>query len=403
MSTLRMLALQLNSVQAKTLKHNDRHLSRTTQLQSGIKVHALRLKPRSLTCLVSACLLPLVCESVTLAAESSVLGVVRSQDANEWAEISQRLQSSGISYCVIDLTNVRNATDLGDRPVVFLPNTKMLTPTQAIALEGWMSRGGRVIASGPVGNMSQPGVRQLLRSLLGAYWGFDLNAPSKLQPLRINTQTWVRQPDLAATVRGGVIIPANLSSKPAATWQSKDNPPAVVTTERSTVLGWQWGTDTAASAATDRAWLRAAVNRHVPLPPASHAVERNCHQTIATVPPAAPPQPSPTPIIPRTPAPIDEPIERIVPPGLPVVPSSSAISSVEASALQQELQNLIGRFESAQLAANARSGTKAVNYSRETTAALAEARAIAKSLPQLVKQGDFTSARRQWTKAQQLL
>lgn len=56
-----------------------------------------------------------------------------------------------------------------------------------------MSRGGRIVASGPVGTKSQPGVRQLLGSLLGAYWGFNLGTPTMLQPLRTNNQEWVRQ------------------------------------------------------------------------------------------------------------------------------------------------------------------------------------------------------------------
>lgn len=105
-------------------------------------------------------------------AEQAVLGVVKSEEnASQWTGITKRLQVAGVDYCVVDLPSVRSAADLGSRTVLFLPNVETLTPAQAIALEEWMSRGGRVIASGPTGNLSQPGVRQLLRSLLGAYWG----------------------------------------------------------------------------------------------------------------------------------------------------------------------------------------------------------------------------------------
>lgn len=160
-------------------------------------------------------------------AEQAVLGVVKSEEnANQWTEITSRLRVAGVPYCVIELPTVRSAADLSDRPVVFLPNIETITPAQAIALEEWMSRGGRVIASGPVGNLSQPGVRQLLRSLLGAYWGFNLSTPSNLQPLRTNTQEWVRQAGNDGVVLGGVVIPTGINSKPAAIWQSKDNPPA---------------------------------------------------------------------------------------------------------------------------------------------------------------------------------
>lgn len=376
---------------------------------NNIKIKLFCLLP------LASYLLPIAMLSVqpTLAAETSVLGVVKSQEnATQWTGITERLQAAKVAYCVIDLDNVRNATDLGSRTVVFLPNVATLSPTQAIALEQWISQGGKVIASGPVGNMSQPGVRQLLRSLLGAYWGFEMNAPSQVQPLRINTQNWVRQPGLAGTIRGGVVIPANLTSKPAAIWQSKDTPPAVVTTEHSTVLGWQWGTDTAATVTMDSAWLRAAVSRHVALSntQAATTTSKNCNgDAVAVSPPPQPPTPTRAAIAPQprqtTINRQDEPIERIAPRGLLAPNSNNPITNVEAIALQQELQNLIGRFESAQLAANARNSIKAnpTVGSESADEAIAEANAIAKTLPQLVKQGDYVAARSQWLKAQQIL
>ena len=95
----------------------------------------------------------------TEAVESEVLGVVRSEEnAPNWQNITTRLQASGINYCTIDLASVRSVKDLSDRPVVFFPNVETISPAQAIALEGWMSKGGRVITSGAVGNKSQPGV-----------------------------------------------------------------------------------------------------------------------------------------------------------------------------------------------------------------------------------------------------
>ena len=352
-------------------------------------------------------------------AENAVFGVVKSQEnANQWTGITTRLQATSVGYCVVDLASVRSAADLGSSPVLFLPNIETLTPGQVLALEKWMSGGGRVIASGPVGNLSQPGVRQLLRSLLGAYWGFSLSKPSNLQPLRTKTQEWVRQNGLSGTVQGGVVIPASLTSKPAAVWQSKDSPPAVVTTERSTVLGWNWGVD-AASSELDSAWLRAALSRYIQ-PQAATAIAgapKNCGGTVAT---ANPPQPKPTTrrqspptpqvavaprrvTIPRlTPQQVDEPLERLTP-RMEVAPNAKQpITNVEVIALRQELENLIGRFESAQLAANATnsSGTTGILPAAK---AVAEAREIAKTLPQLINKKDYAAARAQWQKAQQIL
>jgi len=377
----------------------------------------------------------------------AVLGVVKSEEnANQWTEIKSRLRVAGVPYCVIELPTVRSAADLSDRPVVFLPNIETITPAQAIALEEWMSRGGRVIASGPVGNLSQPGVRQLLRSLLGAYWGFNLSTPSTLQPLRTNTQEWVRQAGTDGVVLGGVVIPTGINSKPAAIWQSKDNPPAVVTTDRSTVLGWQWGVNAAAPVELDTAWLRAAISRYTPLAAAGNTTAdsaaespKNCNGTVASAALSPAPQPT-TPLQNTPPAPQvavapkpraipntrpqqpDDLIEQLSPPGLEVAPGSKQpLTGVQASALKQELENLIGRFESAQLAANTTNSQRNEQHKRnDRTAvatanplkaglpepaakALAEAREIAKILPQLIDQKDYTAARQQWLKAQQLL
>lgn len=410
--------------------------------KSGLALTSL---PKSKNILpVACCLLPIASGLMSLpalAAEKEVLGVVRSgENASQWASITKRLQASGVNYCVIDLEDVRSATDLSDRPVVFLPSVETLTPAQAIALESWMSRGGKVIASGAVGDKSQPGVRQLLRSLLGAYWGYGFRSPSKLQPLKTDHQQWVRQ-DLGGTAWGGAVVPTSVSSQTAAVWQLGDTPSAVVTTERATILGWNWGATSAATPEFDTSWLRAALSRHVKLAaanPNSAANPKNCNGNIASAKPkvSAPTtkrQVTPTwqnnnpsntiqsvatgssinqiPTATRTQS--DEPLERLAPRGLVPANSKAPVSSVEAIALQQELDNLIGRFESAQLAANSRGNspvTSAQVASSKITAvpqpeakALADAKKIAARLPQLLRARNYTAARKEWLKASQLL
>jgi uncharacterized lipoprotein YddW (UPF0748 family) len=93
---------------------------------------------------------------------------------------------------------------------------------------------------------------------------------------------------------------------------------------------------------------------------------------------------------------------------------------VQAFALKQELENLIGRFESAQLAAYATNSNKNkqlqdseatavattssfIGISEPAAKAVAEARVIAKALPQMIAQKNYVGARQQWLKAQQLL
>lgn len=414
---------------------------------------------------LASSLLPLASFLVLLpakASEQTVLGVVKSEEnAAQWTEITSRLHLAGVAYCTIALQDVQSAADLGDRRVLFLPNVQEIAPAQAIALEDWMSHGGRVIASGPVGNMSQPGVRQLLGSLLGAYWGFPLAAPANLQPIRTNAQNWLRQAGKGSNISGGVVIPTGVNSKPVAIWQSKENQAAVVTTDRTTVLGWFWGVNSVAPQEFDSAWLRAALSQYIQLPATETATPaKNCNgiatadvgagssntpaqQTISSNPPvqqptadvgagssntptnqqtiSSNPPVQPSSLVPpslppkREEAPsrlTDEPIERIVPPGLKVAPNSTEpIVGVQASALKQELEKLIGRLESAQLAARVGGGegdktVASLNPQSLTLSpaqAIAQAKEIAETLPQAIAQKDYAGARQQWLKAQQLL
>ncbi|BAY65197.1 hypothetical protein NIES22_53000 [Calothrix brevissima NIES-22] len=410
-----------------------------------------------------------------------VLSIVYSQDnSNQWSTITNRLQTAGVKYCVIALDNVRSPADWGDRRVLFLPNVETLTPAQAIALEEWMSQGGRLIASGPVGSLSAPGVRQLLRTLLGGYWGFSLSQTQQLQPSKTKLpEDWLNQDGLFGKVYGGVLVAESLSA-PAAVWNAQDQPAAVVTTDRSTLLGWRWGVNTVTSAELDRAWLQAAIQRHMKLPPsASRKVEggapscaNSAEVALKTNPqPGVPtalqpiipkPAPSPTDLQPTTPksptpspqtsppknpptsgaiatAPQPRPLINVIPQNsreaidqleetvrLDVVPNSNApIGKGEAIALQQELENLIGRVQSAHIAAavsasgnpeSTASNTPGLKIDRagfiasrsgvtipDSEQAIAQAREIAKNLPQLVAQGNYALARQQWLKAKALL
>ncbi|HYX18097.1 MAG TPA: family 10 glycosylhydrolase, partial [Nostoc sp.] len=356
----------------------------------------------------------------------------------------------------------------------FLPNVETLTPTQAIALEEWMSKGGRLIASGPVGSLSAPGVRQLLRSLLGGYWGFSLSETEQIKPTKTNISEWANQTELFGKVRGGVVIPNDMGSESRAVWNSKDNPAAVVTTERSTFMGWRWGTDTATTAGLDNAWLKAAINHYLTAPPPSNRMKKveggspNCSTTVAAAPrgqgvggqkaegrgqgageqrssssPSFPPPKTAT-------APISKPLPTVKPPSsqeaidqleqavrLDVAPNSNEpIDNNQAIALQQELENLIGRLESANLAVSADAANvgEATSEDKQSSGhldtytsqslkeqhtelastklgvlgmskeqALAQVKVIAKNLPLLIAQKNYALARQQWLKAKTTL
>ncbi|MBR8837620.1 MAG: family 10 glycosylhydrolase [Stigonema ocellatum SAG 48.90 = DSM 106950] len=363
-----------------------------------------------------------------------VLSVVQSQEnVNQWMGITNRLQATGVKYCVIPLASVNNAADWGNRGVLFLPNVETLTPGQAIALEEWISKGGQLIVSGPVGTLSTPGVRQLLRTLLGGYWGFSLNDAQKLQPLPAKMQEWASQNGLSGQVHGGVVITDNLTSQAAAVWDSKDNPAAVVATERSTFFGWRWGVDAASPPELDTAWLKAALNRHMKTLSANKVDggSQNCSTSVVSKSRSAvrvissPPSPAktitavapqPRPIKSITPEQrLDEEINQLEQAvGLDVPQNSlSPINPSEAIALQQELENLIGRVESANIAASIYDGNEQYAKVKQVQSAstrpaapvlgtaeiIAQAREVVKNLPQWIAQKNYAQARQQWLMA----
>jgi hypothetical protein len=152
--------------------------------------------------------LPVAAQAQNANSDTNLTIVYSQENSSQWGGIANRLQAAGVKYCVVSLDAIKSSADWGDRKVVFLPNVETLTPAQAIALEEWMSKGGRLIASGPVGSLSAPGVRQLMKALLGGYWGFSLNDMQKLQPLPQKiTQDWVKDGGVFGKVRGGVVIP----------------------------------------------------------------------------------------------------------------------------------------------------------------------------------------------------
>lgn len=400
-------------------------------------------------------------------AQGMTFGVVRSGDnATQWMGITNRLNQSGVAYCVVDLQSVQQASDLTGTKVLFLPNVESLSPQQAIALTEWMKKGGRLIVSGPAGNLSAPEVRQMLRGVLGAYWAFPLSEPSTLKPSKIAGQQKDGESSLRGTVHGGVVIPTNISSQTAATWSVKDSPPAVVNTNQTTFFGWRWGVDAVANVQTDLAWLKSALNRYgvksvsgvstttvgncvapdavpvavVPVTQgrgageqrSGRAEEQRSRGEVSAASPVTSPQSRRTGILPVTPvtpspqspvtsprSPIPDPTERVAAAGIRVAPGAEAISPQEAIAMRQELENLIGRVESALLTANAANNsvriaegkvgntpttvaaTTLTNNQLSAANTLQQAREVVQSLPGLIANRDYANARSQWLKTRQ--
>ena len=352
---------------------------------------------------------------------SERLGVVRSQDnAQQWSNITDRLQAATVDYCIVETANWKQASDLGKINVLLLPNVSALTEAQAEALNGWMNQGGKVIVTGPTGNLSQPEVRSRLRSLFGAYWGFPINSPSTLNP---SQHQWLSNQELGATFKGGVVLPAALNSETAAVWMADGKPPAVVTTNRSTFLGWRWGLDTAAPVPVDAAWLKAALSRFGQFTPGSGSGSADCRDPLRASQEIRRPSWSQATVRPSPPLPEWQQSTLQLPPQ----PSRGSLSRTQAEAMGQELEGLINRFESALLSTEARNsgldqsietvveqvlnGDKSASHSTPTEQTrfspprrvVTEAKERLQRFRQLVEQQDYDQAKQQWVQARQML
>lgn len=385
------------------------------------------------------------------------LGVVRSSDnAAAWQAILAGIEAAGIPYSVIDWQQVQTPRDLGNVTVLFLPNVETVTAEQLLTLQSWINHGGNLIASGPIGLRSSFGVRQALHLLIGASWESALPQPVTLQPIRSDDQPWMQTSDAnpARPVAGGVIRPVGVASQTVATWNAGSNAArsgyttstaAIVVTLQATFLGWDWGhsgaadfnghwlraaigriqqntlsvqaTQPAARASTVAATVAAATSTNTATPP---PIDRSVSPTRSTVARTAVPLPARPTTVPAAslsrPS-SQDPTEQVAPAELSLE-ANARMTLYEATTMRQELANLIGRFESALLAAHSTSeadkSAKASTTDRtvriaaasapdRASAVLAQSRQDLASFSQLLGAQQYAAARQLWLQAHQRL
>lgn len=418
--------------------------------------------------------------------EQLILGVVRSPDNQaQWSNITSRIQAAGINFQEIELGQIQSVADLASVNVLFIPSIEAISAEQVAVLEAWVNRGGRIVASGPVGNLAETQVRQRLRLLLGAYWAFPLAQPANLQAVPNPSYRWVQGGNTSEEVWGGVLLPTHSMSNVVVTWRSaaasiqqseteifsNEQAAAVISNERATLLGWRWGMGSSQSVEFDSQWLRAALSYYqntprVAAPAASDSpvasTQSSSSAPAAQVPRsstrpqrAAAPSPSvdaapPAPVAPAanrpavstelpssyrfmslvedetasssttsnpspsgtnrvglsanrgaaataSPSPSsaatatnsatsvspssrfwirptdrlpnlrepNDPAEQIVPPGLNVTPSALPINTYDALTMRQELESLVGRYESALFAARSQGSDTSLQANAE--------------------------------------
>jgi len=324
--------------------------------------------------------------------EQSVLGVIYSENS-QWANAGQspsqtqktlreQLEKTGVPFRLLPLRTLADATTLNRYSFLFLVNVTELSEAEVVGLENWLQRGGRLLLSGPIATESSQSIRHSLRRTLGVYWETYTDRPQR--PRIQASQPWL-PPTPFPEVGGGIIIPTRPESQVLVTWQNAQDA-AVVATDRLVFLGWSWG-EQPETQGIDRAWLAASLDRFNNFP----AVPRQESQAQAEQPPRTT-TPSPgsrvaaTPArVPTRPRPADrpptnppvnpsvnplvnpsgdrspvspvlsplspqfDPSQEAAPPGLTVRAGDDPIVFLEAVAMRQELTNLLGRFNSANL------------------------------------------------------
>ncbi|RMH77095.1 MAG: hypothetical protein D6680_06270 [Cyanobacteria bacterium J007] len=227
-----------------------------------------------------------------------VLGVVRSPDNEaQWPEIDRRIRQAGLVYRPIALDRLRQEVENSGVNLLLLPNLSTWSGEQVLELEALMSSGIRAIVTGRLGENSSPGVRQALRSLVGAYWERSLPQPGTMQRIACRTEAlcpakWIPANTSDATLPGGILTATDFNAQAMATWIGTDAAPAVTISDRAIVFGWQWGTTP--NAEFDTAWLRAALVQMQASSPPSSQNNPPPPPTATPPPPTVAPPPTPT-------------------------------------------------------------------------------------------------------------
>jgi len=149
-----------------------------------------------------ACLLSCVGVLLPIPVLATPVAVLKSQEnANQWTDITERLQNVGVNYCILQSNQWQSDADLNKIKVLIIPNVETISGLQADVLSRWLNRGGKIIVTGPAGNLSEPAVRNQLRSLFGAYWAYPHSQAYTLRPTNLGELK--NQKPLASSLLGG--------------------------------------------------------------------------------------------------------------------------------------------------------------------------------------------------------
>ncbi|MGF1534869.1 MAG: glycoside hydrolase family 10 protein [Elainellaceae cyanobacterium] len=369
--------------------------------------------------------------ALTPRSDGSVL-VLQSDSGEPLSEawLAERFGSAGVNYHLIRWSDLATGGDLGDAsftpetaagsepPILFLLNAEMMSRQQIGLLRRFLDRGGRLVVAGRIGLASSDAIQQELRSLLGAYWAFPLLEPARVAPAAESV------PSSEHALMGGVVVPHGTNSQVLATWTdsagSQDSP-AVVRTGQVLFLGWDWGAET--DLRMDSAWLQASVLQFDHSFAVGGPVDDSsdeAHGTESAL-QAATSQRTRSALSAQAPsdqAANQEVVQESAPAALPIWPR-------EANLMTQELESLMGRFESALLLAESMAPSLNAQTNDSVLVASADSIQITErdepsaldrqyslldqvqrtldEFPTLVAQQEYGAARQAWFEARRLL
>ncbi|NEO83581.1 MAG: family 10 glycosylhydrolase [Spirulina sp. SIO3F2] len=195
------------------------------------------------------------------ASQELPLVVVQAAPIQQWSNLTARLEQTPWQYCTVTPQPETWPTPQPNQGLVLF-NLKTLEENQVAQIEQWLQAGGQVIVTGATGTLSSESARSRLQALLGSTWAFPLPGAASLVPLPATpVEAVTTSAELAYPLGGATLLPTHDQAQVLAQWQAPRPTPAIIATDQTAHLGWQWGADAIAGAETDIAGLQQIIEK----------------------------------------------------------------------------------------------------------------------------------------------
>ncbi len=344
--------------------------------------------------------------------------IVVNSGGDDWLDISQAL--GGLDYEPIPLTQLANLNlnNVSPETTLFVPNAAYLSLAQVETLRLFVRNGGRLVITGAAGSKSDLTTQNALSTLVGGQWQEFVPQAFPLQTIVQPSSEWLDRLGVGSYTipQGGVLKATDPATVVLAQWTLRDA--AILQKGNVFFLGWQWGL-TNERRSLDRNIILALASRN-------NRYRRPSNPNIATAIPSSNGSSSVTnnsannSVSNSNNSSNNNLNNNNVPNGtnstngnVPSIANENSTAAVptannrpiynlEAIMMRQELEEVIGRVESALTNSNLSTNGNG-NSSNETQAKIEQSKAFLQTFPQLVATGQFAEARRGWEQIRQNL